>query len=604
MSERRGRHHADVRPAVAEGILTVDRVGVCLSASQSAARLLGYETADLVGRDLHVLCRHSRPDGPGSPAPQCALWQAAVSGTARRGDAEVFWRQDGTRFPVTYSVVPLTDDGVVIGALVTFTDSTTRQDAQEEFERLAAVLRLAISNGELVLHYQPKVDLRDGSCRRVEALVRWSDRDRGLVFPDSFIPLAESSGLIRELTGWVVREAVRQIRTWGDQGLYLVVAVNLAASSFQDSSTLDLLRASLEEFEVSPYSVEIELTESGVMTHPRDVRDLLDQFDRMGVKVSIDDFGTGFSSLVYLRDLPVHTIKIDKSFVMNMLTNDRNPPIVASTIALAHALGLRVVAEGVEDAGTAATLLDLGCDEGQGYFWTEALPAAQLARWLSRFGDRPVTPARTGSATPEAHALRAVQQLLAGTDARDLTDALVAYVHAVGGSVVGADDGDVEGLMPVDLTLGRVPTLLPVAVPGSIARRLLEQTLPLLLTTAHLVLSRPPREGADGVSRPLDQGDFVVQSGISVPAAGAPALDAAFRNRLHAVENAPGFRRLEVWSDETAADAYVMVSWWACRADFLAYMKSEDHRRSHARVPRGENRPRAASLRSFVVLCS
>jgi EAL domain-containing protein (putative c-di-GMP-specific phosphodiesterase class I)/heme-degrading monooxygenase HmoA len=490
---------------------------------------------------------------------------------------------------------------LVLDRAETFSETTSIPGSEEDLQRL----RQAIDDGELVLHYQPKVDLQDGSCRRVEALVRWSNRDRGLLLPDSFLPLAESSGLMRELTVWVVREAVRQARRWNDQGLYLVIAVNLPASFFQDASAVDLLRGSLEEFQVSPYSVEIELTESGVMTHPGEVLALLNQFDRMGVKVSIDDFGTGFSSLAYLRDLPVNTLKIDKSFVTSMLTNDRNRPIVASTIALGHALGLRVVAEGVEDAGTAAALLDLGCDEGQGFFWTPALPAAQLTPWLARYGDRPVTPPTTGSATPEAHALRAVQRLLAGRGRADLTGALVDYVRAVGGSVIGADDGDEEGLMQIDLTLGLVPAVLPVAVPGSVARRLLEQTLPLLLTTADLVLDRHPQDDPGSEPRGTTDrgtGDFVVASLLSVPEAGTAALEDAFAHRLHAVEDAPGFKGLEVWSDEGSATAYVMVSWWACRADFQAYMKSEEHRRSHARVPRGENRPRADSLRRFKVI--
>jgi hypothetical protein len=215
---------------------------------------------------------------------------------------------------------------------------------------------------------------------------------------------------------------------------------------------------------------------------------VLKQLERMGIKVSIDDFGTGFSSLAYLRDLPVHTLKIDKSFVMDMLSNERNPAIVASTIALGHALGLHVVAEGVEDAETAAALLELGCDEGQGYLWSKALPAAAFTRWLAEFGKQPVPRGANGPVTHDAHALRAHQRLIQATDAADVTGVLVEYVHAVGGTVADADD-DVVGLMQLDLTLGLALALLPVAASGTIAGQQLEQTLPLLLTTAQLVLT-------------------------------------------------------------------------------------------------------------------
>jgi EAL domain-containing protein (putative c-di-GMP-specific phosphodiesterase class I) len=355
-----------------------------------------------------------------------------------------------------------------------------------DLEHETAVLRRAIRNGELVLHYQPKIDLRDGTCRRVEALVRWDSPDHGLVFPDSFIPLAESSGLIHELTGWVVREAVRQAGVWQDEGRYLVLAVNIATASLQSGEALELVSDALAEFGVSPFSLEIELTESGVMGDPRVALDVLEQFNRLGVNVSIDDFGTGFSSLVYLRDLPVHTLKIDKSFVMDMLTSDRNPAIVASTIALGHALGLRVVAEGVEDAETAVALLELGCDEGQGYFWTKALPPEALSRWLTEFGAQPVARGADGGVTNDAHALRAFRGLITGRDPDALTAVLIQYVHAVGGAVAHSGD-DVAGLMELDLTRGLAPAILPVAVRGTLARQHLEQTLPLLLRTAQLV---------------------------------------------------------------------------------------------------------------------
>jgi len=352
-----------------------------------------------------------------------------------------------------------------------------------------AELRAAIATGQLVLYYQPKIDLTTGSCTGAEALVRWRHPERGLVFPDEFIPLAEKSGLIAELTTWVAEEAIRQCRAWQAGGLYITVAVNISAESLRDHTLFETFRAALDEHAVSPFSLEIEVTETGVMDDPAAALALLERFNDVGIHTAVDDFGTGFSSLLYLRDLPVHTLKIDKSFVMSITSNDRNEAIVASTVALGHALGLRVVAEGVEDAASAATLQELGCDVGQGYFWSRPLPPDALVEWLARSHGTP--PRAGGWRAPQRRkvelALEATRRLFTCTTRAALTQELVAAVVSIGGTIVSADEDHDGHALQLDLSLGQPQALLASAAPGSLARQHLDEFLPLLVTAAQLV---------------------------------------------------------------------------------------------------------------------
>ncbi len=252
---------------------------------------------------------------------------------------------------------------------------------------LIGQLREAIDNDQLVLHYQPKVSLSTGDCVRVEALVRWNHPQRGLVPPDQFIPLAEQTGLIRPLTKWVLAAAVRQVRVWQDAGLAIAVAVNLSMRNLHDRDLVEQVAELLRTWDVPPTSLKVEVTESAVMTDPGRALATLSQIRDMGVEVSIDDFGTGFSSLSYLKHLPVAEIKLDRSFVRDMQLNENDFAIVRSTVELAHQLGLHVVAEGVEDRATWDLLVGLQCDTAQGYFMSRPLPASDLQRWLHESRD-------------------------------------------------------------------------------------------------------------------------------------------------------------------------------------------------------------------------
>jgi diguanylate cyclase (GGDEF)-like protein len=243
-------------------------------------------------------------------------------------------------------------------------------------------LRRAIEQGQLVVHYQPKVDAHDDRLLGVEALVRWRHPDRGLVPPDEFIPLAERTALIGPLTHQVLETALRQCRLWCEAGQELSVAVNVSARRLLDLAFPDEVARLLADSGTPARLLVVEITESTIMLDPAHALETLRRLDDMGVRLSIDDFGTGYSSMSYLKNLPVHELKIDRTFVSQMASNASDAVIVRSTIDLGRNLGLSVVAEGVEDAGTLVELSALGCDAVQGYHISRPLPADELDLWI------------------------------------------------------------------------------------------------------------------------------------------------------------------------------------------------------------------------------
>jgi diguanylate cyclase (GGDEF)-like protein len=247
---------------------------------------------------------------------------------------------------------------------------------------LAGELRSAMENGQLVLHYQPKADVRTGRIVGVEALVRWNHPRHGLLGPEEFVPIAEQTGLIVPLTRWVLGAAMRQCQAWQDTGYELSVAVNLSARSFLDTALAVDIPQLLKLHSIRPTLLELEVTESTIMLDPARATTTLERLSEIGLSLSIDDFGTGYSSLANLKRLPVDMIKIDKSFVLEMATEHSDAAIVRSTIELAHNLGLRVIAEGVEDRQIWEELARLGCDYAQGYYLSRPLPADRLTKKL------------------------------------------------------------------------------------------------------------------------------------------------------------------------------------------------------------------------------
>jgi diguanylate cyclase (GGDEF)-like protein/PAS domain S-box-containing protein len=245
---------------------------------------------------------------------------------------------------------------------------------------LEGALRQALFNDEFHLAFQPKVDMQTGRISGAEALLRWNRPGHGAVSPASFIPLAERTGLIAPIGRWVIAAACRQMRDWLNEGLPPVaIAVNVSARQFRSDDLRANIVGALRQYDIPPHALELELTESMLVERPEEATDSLRQLKEIGVRLSLDDFGTGFSSLAYLIRFPIDTLKIDRSFVGNMEVERTAMVVVNSIIELARRIGLHVVAEGVETAGQFVYLQARGCNEMQGYFFSKPLPAAEFA---------------------------------------------------------------------------------------------------------------------------------------------------------------------------------------------------------------------------------
>ena len=249
---------------------------------------------------------------------------------------------------------------------------------------LMGALRKAITNNELKLYYQPKVEISTGKVQSVEALVRWQHPEFGFIPPDQFIPLAEQTGLIIPLTQWVLETAARQCSEWLRIGLELSIAVNLSMWDLRELTLPNTIGALLERYSLPAHLLRVELTESVVMTDVERTLDILHRLSKLGIQISVDDYGTGYSSLAYLKRMPITELKIDRSFVMHMADTEADATIVQSTVAMAHSLGLKVVAEGVEDEKTWCLLADFNCDTAQGYYMSRPVCSQDLENWVRK----------------------------------------------------------------------------------------------------------------------------------------------------------------------------------------------------------------------------
>lgn len=256
-------------------------------------------------------------------------------------------------------------------------------DIRKNQLNMMADLKNAIMNDELEIYYQPKIKLSDDSIYGCEALIRWNHSEYGMIPPDDFIPMAEKTGTIRLLTKWVVEKAMSQWSEWDAQGIELKIAINLSAQDLRDIYFVGMVKRSLEKFQVNPICIILEVTETSMMQDMTMSMSTLSQLSKLGVMLSVDDYGTGYSSLAYLKSLPVDEIKIDQSFVLNMDRDKGSNVIVKSTIELAHNLGYRVVAEGIENKETYKILQEYGCDIGQGYYMSRPLPEKELIEWFN-----------------------------------------------------------------------------------------------------------------------------------------------------------------------------------------------------------------------------
>jgi predicted signal transduction protein with EAL and GGDEF domain len=247
---------------------------------------------------------------------------------------------------------------------------------------LMGELRQAIVNGDLVLHYQPKINTIDSSTSGVEALVRWQHEEYGLIPPADFISLAERTGLIKQIFLWVVRTALTQAEQWHKDQIKISIAVNLSPSTLLDIDLPDIITGLLASSNVPACYLTFEITEGSLIKDPVRALENLVRLAKMGINISIDDYGTGYSSLAYLKKMPITELKIDQSFVQDMLKNENDAVIVRSTIDLAHNMGIKVVAEGVEEKETAAQLKLLGCDMIQGFYYSKPLSGKELGDWM------------------------------------------------------------------------------------------------------------------------------------------------------------------------------------------------------------------------------
>ena len=246
-------------------------------------------------------------------------------------------------------------------------------------------LRRALENEEFILHYQPRVNLKNGNLSGVEALVRWQHPDRGLIPPLTFIPLAEETGLIMEIGEWVMREACRQMQRWHHAGILVPrVSVNVSPLQFRRQNIVELVKSILGETSLCAEALELEITESALMDDIDQAIDTLQQLQQMGIHISIDDFGTGYSSLSHLRSLPVNTLKVDRSFVMNAHVSEEDAQILSAILAMAHSLSLDTVVEGVECEEQRDLLRKQVCGEVQGFFYARPMPAEDLASMLDK----------------------------------------------------------------------------------------------------------------------------------------------------------------------------------------------------------------------------
>lgn len=294
--------------------------------------------------------------------------------------------------------VPTADTARVLGAALAHARAAHRPWAiyhpqldaaqQRAFRILAAIPGALAADDQLQLHYQPRIDLADGVCTGVEALLRWNHPELGTISPGEFIPLAEKTALIGDITAWVVRAALAQAQVWHDAGLRLTVSLNVSALDLATAGFADLLDRLLGQSRVDPGLIEIEFTESAVADDPLPVGVQLRRLRALGLQIAIDDFGTGHSNFSYLKQIPATILKLDQSFVRTLPTDMHDVTILCAMIRLGHEFGHRVVAEGIETAQAYELLASWGCDEGQGYWIARPMPAAQVADWLAPAAQR------------------------------------------------------------------------------------------------------------------------------------------------------------------------------------------------------------------------
>ena len=356
------RDNAQILSAAGDGIYRVDSEGQITYANPAAAKLLGYEAGELIGHQAHELLHHARADGSPYPVEACPIREARRSGKVTRSTSEVFWRKDGTPFAVDFTSAPVREGDHIVGAVCVFADITEEREREAELRERAEWterVHVAARSDAFVLHGQPIYSLASDEVVMSELLVRLHGSDGELLYPGAFIPQAERFGLMAEIDRWVFAQAIPMSRLHP-------VSVNLSATTLDDGEfAIWAEQAILEDGE--PSNLTIEITETAALANMRDAEAVASRLGSIGCKLALDDFGTGYGSFSEIRRMPVSYLKIDRSFVSEMVQSEEDARIVGSIVALAKNFDMKTIAEGVENQETLELLREMGVDFAQGF---------------------------------------------------------------------------------------------------------------------------------------------------------------------------------------------------------------------------------------------
>ena len=367
---------AVVMDNIVEGLYALDAGGCVTYINRAASRMLGWTAEDLCGKPMHETVHYQRADGTMIPAQDCALMQVRGQGRTIRIDDEAFTRKDGSIFPVAYSSAPLRSGTAIQGVVVAFRDITQEKEAQAALHRELAALtwigriRDAIDEHRLILYSQPIVPLAGGRPRE-ELLLRMVGRDGEIILPGSFLPVAEKYGLIGEIDRWVITQAVRLAAAGGR-----VIEVNLSAASIGTADLLPFIERQIRTAGADPADLVFEITETALIGDIIAGEAFATGLAEVGCGLALDDFGTGFGSFIYLKRLPITSLKIDIEFVRDLATNPANRYVVGAIVSLARSFGLGTIAEGIEDEQTVTLLRAEGVDFGQGFHLGRPVPTS------------------------------------------------------------------------------------------------------------------------------------------------------------------------------------------------------------------------------------
>jgi PAS domain S-box-containing protein len=358
--------------SVGDGIIRIDPQGRITYANPAAGQILDCNHAELMGRDAHELLHHSHADGSPYPVEECPI-HASLRGEVIHRSDEVFWRPDATPFAVKYTSAPIREDGAIVGAVCVFADISDEKDREQELLwELEWQRRItgAVESNRLLAYSQPIVDLDSGEPVQEELLVRMKGRGEDIVPPIDFLPTAERLDIIGAVDRWMLARALELVAAGR------TVAVNISARSLTQLRLLDDIERSLSVSGAGPSNLIIEITETAAAQNAAAARRFASGVERLGCRLALDDFGTGFGAMTYLKSLPAQFLKIDIDFVRALRSDESNQRIVRTIVDIARRHGQRTIAEGVEDAETAAMLRGYGVDFAQGHLFGMPTPIA------------------------------------------------------------------------------------------------------------------------------------------------------------------------------------------------------------------------------------